>query len=86
VLPLGDLEQVTAAVAADNELTVDLEALEITHPGGLRIPFTFDSFARHMLVNGLDDVGLTLQRDEQISAYEQANPPRIDTAELAAST
>ncbi len=83
-LPAGDLAQIAAAVADDNELTVDLEALEITHPGGLRVPFPFDSFAQHMLVNGLDDVALTLQRDEQIGVYEQAHPPRIDTAALAA--
>jgi len=69
--------------AADNELTVDLEALEISHPSGLRVPFEFDSFARHMLVNGLDDVGLTLQREEKIAAYESAHPARVDTAALA---
>ena len=81
-LSAEDLAQIKAALTAENELTVDLEALAITHPGGLRIEFTFDPFARHMLVNGLDDVALTLQREERISAYEQAHPPRIDTATL----
>jgi len=78
-----ELAQIKDAVAADNELTVDLEALEISHPSGLRLPFEFDSFARHMLVNGLDDVGLTLRREEKIAAYESAHPARVDTAALA---
>ncbi len=66
----------------DNDLTVDLEALEITHPSGLRIPFELDPFARHMLVNGLDDVALTLQREDRIAAYEAASPARFDTTVL----
>jgi 3-isopropylmalate/(R)-2-methylmalate dehydratase small subunit len=78
-----DLARVKDAVGAENALTVDLEALEISHPSGLRIPFEFDAFAQHMLVNGLDDVGLTLQRDDRIAAYEATHPARIDTAALA---
>jgi 3-isopropylmalate/(R)-2-methylmalate dehydratase small subunit len=83
VLAPDELDEIKAALAGENSLTVDLEALEITHPGGLRIEFAFDPFARHMLVNGLDDVALTLQREERIGAYEQANRPRIDTVALA---
>jgi 3-isopropylmalate/(R)-2-methylmalate dehydratase small subunit len=82
-LPEHELATIKEAVATENELTVDLEALEITHPSGLRIPFELDSFARHMLVNGLDDVGLTLQREDRSTAYEAAHPPRFDTARLA---
>ena len=67
----------------NNELTVDLEALEISHGGGLRIPFEFDAFARHMLVNGLDDIAQTLQREERIAAYEEAATARFDTSALA---
>ena len=47
-------------VAARNELTVDLEALEITHPDGLRIPFELDPYARETLIHGLDDIARTL--------------------------
>ncbi len=79
----NELAQIKEAVSAENELTVDLEALEITHPSGLRIPFELDSFARHMLVNGLDDVALTLQREERIASYEAAHPARIDTEALS---
>ena len=78
-----DLTRIKGAVAGENELTVDLETLEITHASGLQVPFELDAFARHMLVNGLDDVGLTLQRDDRIAAYEQSHPARVDTLTLA---
>jgi 3-isopropylmalate/(R)-2-methylmalate dehydratase small subunit len=74
-----ELARIKDAVAADNELTVDLEALEIAHPSGLRVSFELDPFARHMLMNGLDDIGLTLQRADRIAAYEATHPPRFDT-------
>ena len=79
----GELARIKEAVADENELTVDLEALEITHPSGLRIAFELDEFVRHMLVNGLDDIGLTLQREDRIAAYEAAHPARVDTLGLA---
>ena len=78
-----DLTRIKGAVAGENELTVDLETLEITHASGLQVPFELDAFARHLLVNGLDDVGLTLQRDDRIAAYEQSHPARVDTLTLA---
>ncbi len=78
-----DLTAIKGALAERNELTVDLEALEISHPGGLRVPFAFDPFARHMLLEGLDDVGLTLARAERIAAYEQSAPARFDTTQLS---
>jgi 3-isopropylmalate/(R)-2-methylmalate dehydratase small subunit len=83
VLTEAELEQLKQALAARNELTVDLEALEISHPDGLRIAFAFDEFSRHLLLHGLDDVGLTLQREDRIAAYEQAHPVLIDTTALA---
>jgi 3-isopropylmalate/(R)-2-methylmalate dehydratase small subunit len=76
----ADLDRIKAAVATENELTVDLEALEITHTNGLTVPFEFDQFARHMLLEGLDEIGLTLQRAGAIDAFEQKHPARIDTA------
>jgi len=82
-LPEAELAEIKAALARRNELTVDLEALELTHPDGLRVPFEFDEFARHMLVNGLDEIGLTLQREASIAAYEQAHPARFDTSLLS---
>jgi 3-isopropylmalate/(R)-2-methylmalate dehydratase small subunit len=83
VLTESELGQLRRALEVRNELTVDLEALEISHPDGLRIAFAFDAFARHMLLNGLDEVALTLQRKDRIAAYEQTHEARIDTTSLA---
>jgi 3-isopropylmalate/(R)-2-methylmalate dehydratase small subunit len=79
----GDLERVKEALASENQLTVDLEAREISHADGLKIPFEFDDFARHMLIEGLDDIALTLKRADRITAYEQGHPALIDTEALA---
>ena len=65
------------------ELTVDLEAQEITGPEGLKIPFELDPFARECILEGLDDVGLTLRREAEIAAYEQSHAPRVDTTAVA---
>jgi len=51
-------------------LTVDLEAQTVTTPGGEVIHFEVDPFRKHCLVNGLDDIGLTLQHVDEIRAYE----------------
>ena len=78
-----DVARIREAVARQNELTVDLEAEEITHPDGLRIPFTLDPYARETLLHGLDDIARTLKREAAIEAYEAASPPRFDTRSLA---
>ncbi|MAC45295.1 MAG: 3-isopropylmalate dehydratase small subunit [Oceanospirillum sp.] len=52
-------------------LVVDLEAKEIHTPGGRTIAFDVDDFRRHCLLNGLDDIGLTLEDADQIRAYEE---------------
>jgi 3-isopropylmalate/(R)-2-methylmalate dehydratase small subunit len=51
-------------------LDVDLEAQTITTPGGEPLQFDVDPFRKHCLLNGLDDIGLTLQHVEEIEAYE----------------
>ncbi|MBL4603309.1 MAG: 3-isopropylmalate dehydratase small subunit [Emcibacteraceae bacterium] len=51
--------------------TVDLENLEITRPDGDVIKFEIDGFRQHCLINGLDDIGLTIEKDEKITAFEQ---------------
>jgi len=51
-------------------LTVDLEAQTIGLPGGETIPFEVDAFRKHCLINGLDDIGLTLEHVDDIRAYE----------------
>jgi len=82
-LPEARLDELKAAVARRNELTVDLEALEITHPDGLRVPIELDDYARETLIHGLDDVARTLRREERIAAYEATTVPRVDTTALA---
>jgi 3-isopropylmalate/(R)-2-methylmalate dehydratase small subunit len=82
-LPDDALAAVKAAVAARNELTVDLEALELSHPDGLRVAFAFDPYAQETLVHGLDDVARTLKRADAIAAFEASAPARFDTRALA---
>lgn len=52
-------------------LAVDLENQTITRPDGEEIPFDIDPFRKHCLLNGLDDIGLSLQKEDKIAAYEQ---------------
>jgi 3-isopropylmalate/(R)-2-methylmalate dehydratase small subunit len=78
-VPEEQLAGLKSAVAGENEVTVDLEALEISHPSGLRIPFRLDAYSRETLIHGLDDVARTLKREAAIAAFEAAHAPRIDT-------
>ncbi|MES2462901.1 MAG: 3-isopropylmalate dehydratase small subunit [Armatimonadota bacterium] len=52
-------------------MTVDLQSQTITCPNGNTIPFEVDPFRRELLLNGLDDIGLTLQHEPDITAFEQ---------------
>ncbi|TPP07256.1 3-isopropylmalate dehydratase small subunit [Rhizobium glycinendophyticum] len=54
-------------------LTVDLEAQEITGPDGGKISFELDAFKRHCMLNGLDDIGLTLEKASSIANFEKSN-------------
>jgi 3-isopropylmalate/(R)-2-methylmalate dehydratase small subunit len=51
-------------------LTIDLPAQEIRGPDGGVIKFEIDPFRKHCLINGLDDIGLTLEKKPSIDAYE----------------
>ena len=53
-------------------LTVDLEGCTISDAFGLSQPFAVDPFRRHCLLEGLDDIALTLEHEQEITAYEQA--------------
>lgn len=52
------------------QLTIDLEAQTVITPSGESFAFEVDAFRKHCLLNGLDDIGLTLEHAEAISAYE----------------
>ena len=63
------------ADACDREspvLTVDLQAQEITRPNGATVSFAIDEFRRECLLDGLDDIGLTMQKVDRIDAFEVA--------------
>lgn len=55
------------------QLTVDLTTCTVTDNYGLNLTFEVDDFRRHCLLNGLDDISLTLQHVDRISAYEAAH-------------
>lgn len=59
-----------AAEFSDYALTVSLEDCQIRDEHGLSAAFSVDEFSRHCLLNGLDHIGLTLQHDAEIFAYE----------------
>jgi 3-isopropylmalate/(R)-2-methylmalate dehydratase small subunit len=54
------------------QLTVDLEQSRVRDDGSIDVPFVVEEFRRHSLLEGLDDIALTLQHADKITAYEQA--------------
>jgi 3-isopropylmalate/(R)-2-methylmalate dehydratase small subunit len=73
-LPEEQVKELMESVDLDrgSDLVVDLEALTVTTPSGKVLPFAFDESTRYRLLNGLDDIGLTLQHEDAIAAYEAA--------------
>jgi len=73
VLDAAIVDRLFKAVAANEgyQLTVDLQAQQIRTAEGEVISFEVDAFRKHCLLNGLDDIGLTLQHVDDIKAYEQ---------------
>jgi len=73
------------AANPDAEWTVDLEAQQVTLPGGDSFAFEIDPFARTMILAGTDEVGYVLSRLPAIETWEAAHPARIDSREGAAA-
>jgi 3-isopropylmalate/(R)-2-methylmalate dehydratase small subunit len=75
ILPQETVEQLWAVVEADPqaEVTVDLEAREV-RAQGVNAPFELDENVRWRLLNGLDDISITLQQEADIAAFEAARP------------
>jgi 3-isopropylmalate/(R)-2-methylmalate dehydratase small subunit len=63
-----------ASEIPEYQVTVDLEQRTVTDNQGLTANFQIDEFTRHCLLEGLDDIGLTLQHQAEISAYESRHP------------
>jgi 3-isopropylmalate/(R)-2-methylmalate dehydratase small subunit len=60
------------------EVVVDVEQRRVAAPAiGLDVPFEMDDFTQYRLVNGLDDIGLTLRHDDAIAAYEARRPDHL---------
>jgi len=79
-LPEHDVKELMEAVDLDrgSDVVVDLEALTVTAPSGKVIPFEFDESTRYRLLNGLDDIGLTLRHEDAITAYERSAADAAD--------
>jgi 3-isopropylmalate/(R)-2-methylmalate dehydratase small subunit len=80
VLPIALPEQLVEDLFARHastepyQLTVDLEQNRVYDAQGFSASFEVEPFRRHCLLHGLDDIGLTLEHEPKITAYEQANP------------
>jgi len=72
-LPQEDVDELMddAERGANAVLTVDLENQTITGPDGGEIAFEIDAFRKHCLLNGLDDIGLTMEKSGSIDAFEK---------------
>ena len=56
---------------ANAVLDIDLEAQDITRPNGESVTFEIDEFRKHCLINGLDDIGLTMEKEKNIDSFEK---------------
>ncbi len=74
VLPGDTVEQLFSEVRANEgyALTIDLPDQHIVKPDGSTIPFQVDAFKKECLINGWDQIGLTLLHEDKITAYEKA--------------
>jgi 3-isopropylmalate/(R)-2-methylmalate dehydratase small subunit len=72
ILPAAVVDRLFMEVEATPgyQLTVDLVAQKVATPGGQTFDFTVDAFRRHCLLEGLDEIGLTLQHADEIRAFE----------------
>jgi len=80
VVAQDDVEKLWTALenAPGTELTVDLTARTVTAPG-LSVPFEVDDYTRWRLLEGLDDIGLTLQHVGDVAAFEASRPKWLPT-------
>ena len=73
-LPQDQVDLLTedARQGANATLDIDLETQTITRPSGETIAFDIDPFRKHCLLNGLDDIGLTLRKKDKINGFEES--------------
>jgi 3-isopropylmalate/(R)-2-methylmalate dehydratase small subunit len=70
LLPVVLDEDHCRGVAEAGEARIDVDELTVTYEGGV-VPFEIEEEIRHRLIHGLDEIGITLQREEEIAAYER---------------
>ena len=85
VLPEEQIEQLfqRAEEEAGCRITVDLER-QVVEADGFSATFEIDPFRKHLLLNGLDDIGLTLQKEDAVAAYEARRPAWLPKVEVSA--
>ena len=84
LLPIATDEAAELMGYSGQSLEVDLEAQEIRGPGGYTVPFQLAEFERRCILEGLDEIGLTLQHEDAIAAYESAHPAPFDATAVPA--
>ena len=81
-LPEDAVQKLLEAVRSDPEaeVSVDLEGRVVKGPG-IEEPFAFDNFARYRLLNGLDDIGLTLTHEDDLEEFEKSRPDYLPSVQ-----
>ena len=81
-LPAATVTTLMRAVESDPalEITIDVEQRTVTAPAvGVEVTFELDDFTQWRLLNGLDDIGLTLRHEDAITSYERSRPDWLPT-------
>ena len=81
-LPASEVKALMESVADGGSLAVDLEQRTIVDQGGRTVRFEMDPFVRRCLLEGLDSIALTLEREDDIAAFEASHPAPIATTAL----
>jgi 3-isopropylmalate/(R)-2-methylmalate dehydratase small subunit len=78
LIPIATDEATELMGYSGQTLEVDLEAQEIRGPGGYTVSFQIGEFERRCIIEGLDEIGLTLRHEDAIAAFERAHPAPFD--------
>jgi len=82
VLPQPEVKKLMESAGSGLDLTVDLESQTVSDSFGHSFAFEVDPFVRHCLLNGLDSIGLTLQHEADIDAFEARTTQPVATTAL----
>ncbi|MBL4672513.1 MAG: 3-isopropylmalate dehydratase small subunit [Arenicella sp.] len=79
IVEADTLKALMSEIAANQgvELSIDLENQKVSTPGGISVSFDIEGFRKHNLINGLDDIGLTLAQTDRIDTYEAMHKERF---------